>query len=83
MDDAIKPDQVIELKYNPNLKRRPHGPPVDQPITTRVIVRSFLELHAIASRKTTKLMADCAEDEEEKKTLLLISGREGTRLYDG
>ncbi len=90
LNGSFLPDQHIILKHSPTLRRPPvNGPPTDTPLTARMVVKQYLELHAIASRKTVKLLADTCvstEDssnaEEQKKTLLFLSGREGMKLYD-
>lgn len=83
MNGDLQPDQVVMLKRS-SAPHRPvrNGPPLDKPITSRLLIRHFLELHSLASRKTAKLLASCCINDEEKQILLKMSGRDGTKLYD-
>lgn len=79
----IEPDEVVILKRKSEVKKTHlRGFPVDHKITPRVLVRDFIELHSLASRKTTKLLADCCQNENEKTLLLKLCSKDGTQLYN-
>ncbi|CDS41404.1 methionine synthase reductase [Echinococcus multilocularis] len=83
MSGNLSPDQSVVLKQDPILRKSiPRGPPVGVPITPRLLVRHHLELHSLASRKTIQLLANSCNDEEERRILLKMSGREGMQLYN-
>nr|CDS16631.1 methionine synthase reductase [Echinococcus granulosus] len=83
MGGNLSPDQFVVLKQDPILRNSiPRGPPVGVPITPRLLVRHHLELHSLASRKTIQLLANSCNDEEERRILLKMSGREGMQLYN-
>lgn len=83
MGGDLQPDQVVILKQNsPPCRATANGPPIDNPVTPRLLIRHFLEIHALASRKTVKLFALCCTETEERQMLLKMSGRDGTKLYE-
>ncbi|VDK20610.1 unnamed protein product [Taenia asiatica] len=84
MGGDLSPDQLIVLKQD-SIPRKSifRGPPVDVPITPRLVIRHHLELHSLASRKTIRLLANCCSDKEERQILLKMGARDGTQLYDG
>uniref|UniRef100_A0A5K3FC45 Methionine synthase reductase n=1 Tax=Mesocestoides corti TaxID=53468 RepID=A0A5K3FC45_MESCO len=82
MNGDFTPDQMIMLKQG-SCRRAPSiALPLETPVTPRLLLRHYIEIHSTASRKTTRILAGFCANEEEKALLLRLSGREGMKLYD-
>lgn len=80
MDEKCGPDEAIILRRSSDSSKLASlHLPVEKPITPRLLIRYYLELHSPASRKTLRLLVKCCVDEEDKQTLLRLSE---TRLYN-
>ncbi|KAM7539646.1 hypothetical protein Aperf_G00000041768 [Anoplocephala perfoliata] len=83
MSGDLQADEVVMLKRSSAFdKLLRNGPPVDEPITSRLFICNFVELNSLAARKEAKLLAGWCINDEERQSLLKVSKRDETKLYD-